>query len=90
MANPRVRLDRAGMRALLNGRDVRGAVRREAEQVAQRARSIAPVESGDYRDSIRVVDDTTDRAVARVVASDWKANVIEARDRTLGRALGGS
>ena len=90
MANSRVRLSSAGMKALLNGGGVRSAVRREAEQVAQRARSIAPVQSGDYRDSIHVVDDTTDRAVARVVASDWKASVIEARSRVLGRALGES
>lgn len=49
-----------------------------AERVAEEARRMAPVVTGDYRDSIEAViaDDGGER-VGRVVARDWKAGFIE-------------
>lgn len=60
----------------------------KAEQVAGIARSAAPVDSGDYRDEIRVeVQPRSDRNAAVVVASDWKSLLIESKTGNLARAL---
>jgi hypothetical protein len=45
-----------------------------AEEIAAEARAIAPVEEGDYRDSIEVVSADGEEYV---VAKDWKAWWIE-------------
>jgi hypothetical protein len=63
-----VRLNGAGVRELLHSEGVRRMLRARAERAAAAARASAPVASGAYRDSIRVEDATTDRAVGRVVA----------------------
>lgn len=60
----------------------------KAEQVAAGARSSAPVDSGDYRDRIRVeVQPRSDRNAAVVVAGDWKSILIESKTGNLARAL---
>lgn len=65
-----------------------------ADRVAATARAAAPRDSGDYAESIHVETDErtskADFAHQYVVASDWKANIIEARKGTLARALGGA
>jgi hypothetical protein len=53
---------------------MRAAMRRAGEQAAQEAQRLAPVDTGEYRSSIRVVDTPTG---ARVVAEDDKATYIE-------------
>jgi hypothetical protein len=83
----RVVLNGRGMRRLLRSEAVRVMLRSRAERVAVEAKSIAPVRTGAYRDSIHVEDATTDRAVARVVADVPYAVVLEARTRTLGASL---
>jgi hypothetical protein len=85
-----VRINHRGMADLLKSEPVRALLRDEAEKVADRARSSAPVASGDYKDSIRVESATTDRAVERVVATAPHALVVEAKTGNLARALGGS
>ena len=42
------------MSGVMMGGGMRGVVRREAEVVAAKARSLAPVDDGKYRDSIKV------------------------------------
>jgi hypothetical protein len=84
------RLDHGGMRALLRSPGVRADLQRRAESVASAARAAAPVQSGAYRNSIHVQSDTTDRAVARVVATVPYAVEVEFDTRTLGRALDGA
>lgn len=83
----KVKLRSAGMRALLNDPGVRDELRRRAERVADAARSSAPVESGEYRDSITVWDATTDRAVVRVGTTADHGLVVEAKTGNLARAL---
>jgi hypothetical protein len=65
-----------------------------AEKVAERARALAPVDTGAYRDSIHVETDVrtdaSDWAHSRVVADDPKAMAIESRMGILARALGGT
>lgn len=75
---------------VLKGGPVAGSVRGLAGEIAQRARASAPVDTGAYRDSIRVVDDPTgERARSRVVASVPYATLVESRTGNLRRAAGG-
>lgn len=87
MARPRVRLISRGMRSLLADPGVSADLVKRAERVAAKARATAPVATGEYRDSITVETDVTDRVVARVVARDRKSHVIESRTGNLARAL---
>lgn len=84
----KVTLSSAGVRELLNDPGVRAAVAAAADQVAQRAITNAPVQTGAYRDSIHRESITTDRAVERVVANAPHALLVEARTGNLARALG--
>lgn len=89
MARIRVTLDDAGMQALLLSGEVQALMNEHAEQTAERARASAPVDSGEYRDSIHTRENPTpNRARAEVVADDDKAIFVEARTRNLGRSLG--
>lgn len=84
------RLDHRQIAELLKSDQFRPAVRAEAEKIAARARANAPVDSGEYRDSITVESLTPhDRAALRVIAKDLKAAIVEARTGNLKRALGG-
>lgn len=86
-----VRLNSATMRSLLDGGyGMAEALREDAQKVLARARSIAPVDTGEYRDSIHIEDDHTDRMVVRIVADDRKAPIIEHNHAVLARALGAS
>lgn len=88
MAKVRVVMHSAGSLEVLTSTGVRDFLHRRAEAVAARARSTAPVEAGEYRSSIGVRDDTTDRAVALVVATAPHSRIIESRTGNLVRALG--
>jgi hypothetical protein len=87
MAKVDIKIDRQGLGEFLHGPEIREALRVYAIQMAARARASAPVDSGAYRNSIRVEDDTTDRAVVRVVAHDRKAIILEAKTGNLKRAM---
>lgn len=76
-----------GYEEILKGAVVRAGLTRRAECVADAARASAPVESGGYRDSIRLQQDTTDRAVVRVVADISHGAAVESRTGNLSRAL---
>jgi len=83
-----IKINKRGAAELLKSPEVRALLRQRAEAVAARARSIAPVDTGRYRDDIGVRDDTTDRAVVRVGSSAPHAHLVEARDGVMVRALG--
>lgn len=83
------KLDYAGVGELLKSAAVRAAVTSKADGIASAARSSAPVDSGTYRDSITVEQDTTDRAVARVVANAPYSMIIESKTGNLARSIGG-
>jgi len=87
MARPKVTLNHSGVESLLGAPGVRAKCREEAERVAAAARSSAPVDTGEYRASIHVESDTTDRAVERVVADAPHAMIVEANTGNLARAL---
>lgn len=82
------KLNHAGIQSYLDGaHGVSALVRAEAEQVASRAKSSAPVESGAYQASIHLEETHTDRLVVRVVADVDYAMNVEADHGTLARAL---
>lgn len=85
--------ERAGLREYLRqSRELNAVLRDAAEIGAQAARAAAPVDSGAYRDSIRVDDAgiDNDRQAVRVVADiRYAADVEYRRDspRPLGQAI---
>lgn len=88
MSGFRVTLNHAGMRELLRSRGVESEMLRRAEHVAARARSIAPVVSGDYKASIRAETvKHPSRVVGRATAHIEYAYQVEAAHRVLGRAI---
>lgn len=86
-ATVKVQVSSPAIRALLQSQAVRDELRRRAEPVLSAAQVSAPVASGRYRDSLHLVDDTTDRAVVRVVSDAPHAMVVESRTGNLARAL---
>lgn len=83
-----IKINNRGAAELLKSPEVRALLRQRAEAVAARARASAPTDTHDYQESIHVESATTDRAVERVVADDWKAHIIESKTGNLARALG--
>lgn len=60
----------------------------QAEAVREIAVANAPVDSGDYRDGLRVRRARRkDRVVALVVGEDWKTMLIESKTGNLSRAI---
>lgn len=67
---------------------VTAILQRKAEAVAARARAAAPVDTGAYRDGIRVrIKSSASRNVALVIAEDPKSMLIESETGNLARAL---
>lgn len=81
------RLNHGGMDSLLKGSVGHNAVEGPAEAALSAAVAGAPVETGAYRGSLHIEWDTTDRAVARVVADVNYSHVVEANTGNLARAL---
>lgn len=77
----------SGIRELLTSDETRAVLTDKAQAVEAAAKSSAPVASGAYRDSIHIEQDTTDRAVTRVVSDAPHAFVVQANTGNLARAL---
>jgi hypothetical protein len=75
------------MQELLNSDVARAALQGPAQTVLAHAKATAPVDSGAYRDSLRIVEDHTDRIVLRVGSSLDYANVIQANTGHLARSI---
>lgn len=88
MSGLEIKLNRDEIGDFLKSEQIRKPLREIAHKWASHARATAPVDTGKYRDSIDVEDDTTDRAAARVVAHDRKASIVESRTGNLKRAMG--
>ena len=87
MSVTRFVLKSGGFKEMLNSGEARALVTSEAQAVLAAAQAGAPVDSGEYRASIHLEQDTTDRAVTRVVASAPHALVVEAMTGNMARAL---
>lgn len=77
----------SGVEEILNSSDTRSLLTDKAESVLSAAQSSAPVSSGDYQRSLHLEQDSTDRAVVRVVADVPYAAVVEANTGNLARSL---
>jgi len=77
----------SGVEEILNSRATRALLESPAEAVAARMRANAPVATGALAASITIEDDSTDRAVKRVVADVPYAMVVEADTGFASRAL---
>lgn len=84
----KVKLNSSGMAAMLKSAEVRAGLQGPAEAVLAAAKGGAPVATGAYRDSLHLVNDTTDRAVVRVVVGVDYGMLVEADTGNLARALG--
>jgi hypothetical protein len=82
-----VKMNYKGVGEVLNSAGVRADLTARAERVLSAAQSSAPVVSGGYRDGLELMQDTTDRAVVRVVATAPYGYVVEANTGNLARAL---
>ena len=77
----------SGVEDILKSNDTRSLLTDKAESVLSAAQSSAPVVTGNYLASLKIVQDTTDRAVARVTATAPHAHLVEAQSGVLARAL---
>lgn len=68
-----------GIAKIAHGKEMKDFVNGEAERVAARAREIAPVHTGDYRDSLHTTtaEETADSVRATVYSDDWKWGFVE-------------
>lgn len=82
-----VKLNSGGMGDLLKSAAMYAILEPEAQKVLNAARSSAPVASGAYRDSLKIVRETTDRAVVRVVSTAPHGMIVEANTGNLARSL---
>lgn len=82
-----VKLNRAGMAALLKSAGVRASLEAPAQAAAAKQRATAPRDTGALAASVKVWDDTTDRAVKRVGPTVDYALVVEARTGFMARSL---
>lgn len=87
MARIRIEVNKAGIRELLNSSELRADLTRRMQRVEAEAKATAPVESGEHRDSIHIEQDTTDRAVVRVVADAPHSFWVAVKTGHLARAL---
>ena len=83
----KVKLNHSGMAQLLKSAEVRAMLTAKMRPVLAAAKADPHDDTGAYEDSLHIEQATTDRAVVRVVASDWKSHILEARYGILARAL---
>ncbi|MDR2703187.1 MAG: HK97 gp10 family phage protein [Cellulomonadaceae bacterium] len=88
-----VRLNRNTMNLLLSGGlGIDAVLREDAQKVLDKARAIAPVDSGEYRDSLHIESfirrerSGTTRKIYRVVASAPHSRLVEFQASTLAKA----
>ena len=87
MGRATVVLDRKGVEKLLRSDKVRGEIEERAKKVLARALADAPVVTGNYRASLHIETDITDRVRVRVVADAPHSHLVEAQSGVLSRAL---
>lgn len=83
----RVKLNSPGIAALLKSDEVRAMLTAKAQPVLAAAQADPHDDTGAYEAGLHIEQDTTDRAVVRVVSGDRKGHILEARYGILARAL---
>lgn len=86
--NGEIQYNRAFFDGFMKTAKVDALTRESAERVLAQARATAPVKEGDYKARLRIErKEARFRAVYRIVGTDWKTMIIEARLGVLVRAL---
>lgn len=88
MTRTRVKLNGRGVAEVLKSQGTANVLMPHAERVLAAAQADPHDDTGDYERSLHIEQGETDRAVVRVVASDWKSHILEANYGILNRALG--
>lgn len=83
----KVKLNHAGMAALLKSAEVRAMLTEKAQPVLAAAQADPHDASGAYEAGLQIQQAETDRAVVRVVSTDYKGHILEAKFGILSRAL---
>lgn len=82
-----VKINHAGMRALLKSDKVRDLLMPRAERVLAAAIADPHDDTGDYENGLGIeVVMHPSRVVVQVVAKDWKSHILEAKYGILSRA----
>lgn len=87
MARVKVKLNSPGMKSLLNDAGVASELQRRGQAVLNTARATAPVDTGEYRNSLFLIPATTDRAVVRIGSRAPRGMIVEWRTGNLAKAL---
>lgn len=87
MSKATVRLHSPGVRELLNDGGLGEHLESLGRRVEAAAKANAPVQTGQYRESISVWLDHTDRVVCRIGAGVDYAVAVEAKTGNLSRSL---
>lgn len=82
-----IRMTRRGVEEILKSNKVRAMLTEHAQNVLSAAQADPHDDSGDYELSLRIDQDTTDRAAVRVVAGVDYSHAVEAKYGVLARAL---
>lgn len=85
-----LKLDHAGIAAILLSDDIRVAVHEVAVEAAAKASADANMIRNDMQDSVEVADYTTDRAASSITITHPGGLGIEAKHGVLSKAVGGA
>lgn len=88
MAKSKIKLDHAGIRAIISGGDVADAIRAEAERIAAQVRSDPNVIRHGM--PVDVIYTTTDRAKAIVTITHALGRPVDAKHSVFAKAIGSS
>lgn len=83
----RIKLNSAGMAALLKSDEVRALLQAPAQRVLAAAKADPHDDTYAFESGLHIEQATTDRAVTRVVSGDYKGHILEANYGILSRAL---
>lgn len=88
MARSKVKLNHAGVKEYLDGgHGVEELLMSKARPVLAAAQADEHDDTGAYEAGLQIQVVHTDRMVVRVVSTDWKGHILEARYGILSRAL---
>lgn len=83
----KVKLNHHNIGRILTGDAMYSALEADGERVLANVKEAAPVDTGEYRDGLRLERALTDRAVVRIVSDDPGAFAIEVRAAPMGIGL---
>ncbi|WP_269304923.1 HK97 gp10 family phage protein [Aeromicrobium sp. HA] len=87
MARVKVKLNSPGMSSLLKDAGVAAELERRGQAVLNTARATAPVDTGEYRNSLFILPAMTDRAVCRIGTRAPHGMIVEFKSGNLAKAL---